>query len=128
MENDNGHAMQFPDKKLTLPALQKHFYKALVIAIATVIVLNIGTVVGFYYNTKSDIKINTSDIIDLKKICSQNAQSIQDLTKQVEENITPLSVNSVEITNLEKRMDRFEDNQKRLEDKMDKVIELQIKK
>lgn len=114
--------MASPPASLTLKDVQSHLIKTIIGAVLGAFVV----AVVFYFKTNHDIS-------NLQQVSAENAQSIKminssltELNLQVQQTNTPATINQIEIQNLSQRLDGVETNLKRLEDKVDKLIDLQL--
>ncbi len=106
---------------ITNEALERHLkrwsIKANVIAVFSAILMAVSFGYGFYYKTNAQLDQNT-DAID----------KIQEDVDQINDKLTNSTVNQnvseVEMVYIKERIDKIETNQKRTEDKIDKVLEI----
>lgn len=112
-------------RDITNETLEKHMkrwqLKANVIAVISALLMAATFGYGFYYQTNSQLDQNTEAIDAI-------SEDVEEINEKITNSTVFQNVNKVEMENYNKRLDRLENNQKRTEDKIDKVLEILAEK
>jgi uncharacterized protein HemX len=107
--------------EITNSELEKHIknwnLRASAVAVLGAILTAASIGYGFYYNTKSQLKQNTENIKEIKT-------DVEEINDKITNTTVFQNVSEVEMNHFQDRLQNLEQSQDRMENKVDKVLEI----
>ncbi len=104
---------------LTLRDVQKHIFKAIIIAAITGIGAGVGTGIGVYFRTVDKVDEHTA-------VISKLTQNVDNITVMVNNLKTQSAVEATAPVNQQKQLDDVKQRMDKLETKIDKIYDLML--